>query len=96
VLFETMQPGPAATMESDASPDVTLALFAARGAWVLIAANNGQEPRTVAARMPPDVPYAIWTSLLDGTTMSMLSEPSGPRLTLPLRLGQAAVYFADR
>jgi hypothetical protein len=46
--------------------------------------------------MSPEVPYAIWTSLLDGSTMSMLSEPTGPRLTLPLRPGQVGVYFADR
>jgi hypothetical protein len=96
VLFETMQPGPAVTMGPDVPADVTVALFAAQGIWVLIAASNGQEPRTVTARMSPEVPYAIWTSLLDGSTMSMLSEPAGPRLSLPLRPGQAAVYFADR
>jgi hypothetical protein len=96
VLFDGMQRGPDPIMESGASSDSLVAIFAAVRTWVLIAANGGDRPRTLVARFPPDVPYAIWTSLVDGSTMSMLSDAAGPRLTLTLAPGHAAVYFADR
>ena len=95
-LFEAMTAAPAAVLEAGADPDVAVALFAAPRVWVLILANAAAAPRTVSARLAAQVPYAIWTSLIDASTMSMLSERTGPRVTLELGPGQAAVYFADR
>jgi hypothetical protein len=95
-LFESMTAAPAAVLETRADPEVTVALFAAPRVWVLILANTATSPRTVSARLAANVPYAIWTSLIDASTMSMLSERTGPRVTLELGPGQAAVYFADR
>lgn len=96
LLFESMTAAPAAVLETRADPEVTVALFAAPRVWVLILANTATSVRTVSARLAANVPYAIWTSLIDASTMSMLSERTGPQVVLELRPGQAAVYFADR
>jgi hypothetical protein len=95
-LFEGMTPGPAVTVSKGGSPDTTVALFAATRIWVLIAANTGRDARELEVRFPAEVPYALWTSLVDGDTMSMLADPAGPRWTVQLGGGAAAVYFADR
>ena len=95
-IFEAMTPGPAVTVAKGGSPDTTVALFAATRIWVLIATNTGRDARELEVRVPAEVPYALWTSLLDGDTMSMLADSGGPRWTVQLAGGAAAVYFADR
>ncbi len=95
-LFEGMTPGPAATVVKGGAQTTTVALFGASRIWVLIAANAGRDRRELEVRFPPEVPYALWTSLLDGETMSMLADPAGPRWAVQLAGGAAAVYFADR
>ncbi len=95
-LLESMTPGPAVTTIKGGGQDTTVALFATSRIWVLIAANAGREDREVDVRFPPEVPYALWTSLLDGATMSMLADPAGPRWTMQLAPGSASVHFADR
>ena len=96
VLFEGMAPGPPPLLESAAASGGVVSLFAAPRTWVLIVTHTGQAVRTLTARFAPGVPYAIWTSLLDGSTMSMLSDPGGPQIALQLAPGEVAVYFADR
>lgn len=95
-LFEGMTPGPAVTIEKGGTQNTTVTLFAAARIWVLIAANTGRDGRELEVRFPAGVPYALWTSLLDGETMSMLADPAGARWTMQLAGGAAVVYFADR
>jgi hypothetical protein len=95
-LLDDLRPGPTVTFESAAPPGVTAGLFAAPRTWVIIAANAGRTRADLVLRLPVTAPYALWTSLLDGSTMSMLSEPAGPRWSVQLAPGQAVVYFIDR
>jgi hypothetical protein len=96
MLLGALQPGPAVAVESGASPAVVARLFAVPRTWVIIAANTGRAPADLVVRLPASVPYALWSSLIDDSTMSMLSEPAGPRWTVRLAAGQAAVYLTDR
>jgi len=95
-MLDALQPGPAVVMESGVAPAVAVRLFAAPGSWLIIAANAGRAPADLVVRLPASLPYALWSSLLDESTMSMLSERAGPRWSLRLAAGQAAVYFTDR
>ncbi len=94
-LLGALQPGPAVTFLRPA-PGITVSLMSTPRTWILIAANADRRARDLDVRLPAHVPYALWVSLFDGSTMSMLSEPTGPRWELELAAGQAAVYFTDR
>ncbi len=96
VLFDQIQPGPAVVFESARPPGVAVALFNTPRAWVLIATNTAAVSAHLVARFPATVRYALWVSLLDSSNMSMLSEPAGPRWTVDLARGAAAVYLIDR
>jgi hypothetical protein len=95
-LLENLRPGPTVKLESAAPTGATVALFGTPRTWVVIAANASPTLVDLILRLPPTVPYALWTSLLDGSTMSMLSEPAGPRWSVQLAPGQAVVYLTDR
>ena len=48
------------------------------------------------AELPKSVAPALWTSLLDGSGMSMLSRPTGPRWTFQLAPGEAGIWTIEK
>jgi hypothetical protein len=76
-LFDQLQPGPTVSVRTDAS-DLRVDLFQTPRSWVLFATSLDPQARRVEASLPRVIPAALWTSLLDGTGMSMLSRADGP------------------
>jgi hypothetical protein len=65
-------------------------------AWVIIATNAGRTAVGAALELPKGVPYAIWVSLLDASTIAMVDRPEGARWKFELAAGAAAVYVIDK
>jgi hypothetical protein len=94
-LISSLRPGPAVTVEA-APRGLDVVLLDAGRAWVLVATNTAPVEARAVARLPAAVPYALWVSLLDGSTMSMLRQSSGPRWTFTIAGGEAMVYVIDK
>ena len=95
-LFLDTRAGPRVAIQSPASPDVDVVLLETSRAWMLIATNTSAARVSTVAELPAAVPPALWTSLLDGSGLSMLSRPSGPRWTFELAAGEAAIWVIDK
>jgi hypothetical protein len=65
-------------------------------AWVIIATNTGRTRVDADMALPKGVPYAIWVSLIDATTLAMVDRPDGARWRIRLDAGNAAVYLIDK
>jgi hypothetical protein len=63
---------------------------------VLFATNATRGRVKAIARLPSIVPAALWVNLLDGSQMSMLSQPIGPRWDMDLEAGAARVYVISK
>lgn len=75
---------------------VDVELFEGSRAWVVIATNAGQDRARTEVALPRGVPYAIWVSLLDESTLAMLDRPDGARWRLEIDAGAALVYVIDK
>ena len=95
-LFATAHPGPAVALEKPAPKGVEVALLDGGRAWVLIATSTSPSRASIVARLPAEVPPALWVSLIDGGTMSMLRQPSGPRWSVTIDPGAALVFVIDK
>ena len=63
---------------------------------MLIATNTGQSRAEAEVALPPGVPYAIWVSLVDASTIAMRDRPAGARWRFEIDAGAAAVYVIDK
>jgi hypothetical protein len=95
-LFDTLEPGPTVAVEAVLPGAVDVALRQTPRSWVIIATNCGEEPARGTARFPSDVPPALWTSLIDGTGLSMLNSPNGPSWSFSLEPGGVLVYLIQK
>ena len=71
-------------------------LFEGPRAWVIIATNTSRTEAAAEVALPKGVPYAIWVSLLDPSTIAMADRPDGARWKLRLDGGAAGVYVIDK
>jgi hypothetical protein len=85
---------PLAPQPASAGMDVTL--LDAERSWVLIATNTSGRRRTGLVHLPGPVPYALWVSLIDGSTLSMRADGAGPTWEFDFAAGRAAVYVIDK
>jgi hypothetical protein len=95
-LFNSLRPAPAVKVLGPAAPALDVALLQDDRSWVLFATNATRARVRAVARLPSTVPAAMWVNLLDGSQMSMLSEPIGPRWNLDLEAGAARIYVIDK
>lgn len=95
-LFASVTPGPPVSMQSPAPPGVDVVLLEAPRVWVLVSTNTSAVPVNSVAELPPSVAPALWTSLLDGSNMSMLSRTIGPRWSFQLGPGEAGVWTIEK
>lgn len=94
VMVDTLTPGPAAKTDP-AVPGLDVVLMDAVRSWVLIATNTaapGSPPADTYVFLPRGVPPAEWLNLFDGSTISMLRQPTGPRWHIVLGPGDVRVY----
>ncbi|HET9270546.1 MAG TPA: hypothetical protein VFO31_20355 [Vicinamibacterales bacterium] len=95
-LFAATRPGPAVIMAPPLPKGVEVTLLDGGRGWVLIATSTARTRVPFVAQLPADVPPALWVSLVDGGTMSMLRQASGPRWTAAIEPGGALVYVIDK
>lgn len=95
-LFAEVRPGPAPTIQAPAPAGVEVVLLETPRVWVLLSTNTSAARITAVAELPKSVAPALWTSLLDGSGMSMLSRPAGPRWTFQLAPGEAGVWTIEK
>ena len=58
--------------------------------------TDGAWPLLPEAQLPPAIPYAMWLSLLDGSTMAMLEQRDGPKWTFDLEPWAVRIYVIDK
>lgn len=95
-LFGTVTGGPPVTLAAPVPAGVDVVLLEAPRAWVLVSTNTSNTRVTAIAELPKAVAPALWTSLLDGSGMSMLSRPVGPRWTFELGAGEAGIWTIEK
>jgi hypothetical protein len=95
-LFAVARPGPPVRIASPVARGLEVALLDGERAWVLIATNTAGTRATFVAHLPVEVAAALWVSLIDGGTMSMLRETTGPRWTAAIEPGAAMVFVIDK
>jgi hypothetical protein len=95
-LFEALQPGPAVRVAVPAPRGFDVVLLQDARSWVLAATNTAARPVRAVVDLPAPVPPAMWVNLLDGTAMSMLGRPAGPRWTVTLERGGARFDVIDK
>ncbi len=95
-LFNSLRAAPPAKVLGPAAPALDVLLMQDDRSWVLFATNATRARVRAVARLPATVPAAMWVNLLDGSQMSMLSEPVGPRWNLDLEAGAARIYVIDK
>jgi hypothetical protein len=95
-LFAVTRPGPAVAIASPAPKGLEVTLLDGGRAWVLIATSTAPSRISFVATLPADVPPALWVSLIDGGTMSMLRQAAGPRWTGTIEPGAAMVFVIDK
>jgi hypothetical protein len=95
-LFAVTRPGPAVSIAAPAPKGVEVALLDGGRAWLLIATSTAPARASFVANLPVEAPPALWVSLIDGGTMSMLRQPAGPRWTAMIEPGAAMVFVIDK
>lgn len=95
-LFGESRDGPNVTFETPPAPGVDVALRDAGKAWIVIATNVSSKQVRVSARLPATVPYAMWLSLLDGSTLAMLEDAAGPKWLFDLDARGVRVHVIDK
>ena len=83
-LFNEIRSAPVVSVLGPAAPALDVVLIQDERSWVLVATNTAKGRVQAVVHLPPVVPAAMWVNLLDGSQMSMLSQPIGPRWNLEL------------
>jgi hypothetical protein len=95
-LFETLAIGPPVMFEGAKPDGVDVVLLDGGRWWMLVATNASRRRAAGVVRLPTGVPPALWLELNDGSNISMLHQPDGPRWTFGLASGGARVYVIDK
>lgn len=94
-LFTQCRTGPTLTLERPAA-GLDVVLLDAGRSWVVMATNVSGRRVRASVRLPASVPYAMWLSLLDGSTMAMLEQPDGPKWVFDLDGWGVRMYVIDK
>jgi hypothetical protein len=95
-LVTDLEPGGSIRLDGKAPDSLDLILLQDLRSWVLVATNTAHSVVRAVAHLPAGTPPALWSSLLDGTTMSMINQLEGPTWNLTLEPGVARVYVIDK
>jgi hypothetical protein len=95
-LIAELRAGPSLQFVSLRPAPLDVQLLEGSRAWVLIATNTGESRVEAEVALPPGIPYAIWVSLVDTSTIAMLARPTGARWRFAIDGGAASVYVIDK
>ncbi len=96
LLFGALKPAASPRVVWNRSPALDATLLQSARAWVLFVTNDGDRAVAAELQLPAGVPYAIWVSLIDASTIGMRDRPDGARWNLALEPGQAVAYVIDK
>jgi hypothetical protein len=82
--------------EGRAPSAIDVTLLEADRTFVLVATNTSGLRVRGAAVLPPAVPYAMWLNLLDGSSMAMLEQVTGPKWAFEMPPWGVKVYVIDK
>ena len=85
-----------ATVDGASADDLDLALLNDNRSWTLVVTNTSASRVRAVAHLPAGLPSALWVNLLDGSLLSIINEPAGPRWSLELDGGTARVYVVNK
>jgi len=97
-MVDTFMAGPRVTVDPPV-PALDVTLVDAARSWVIIATNTaepGTPPADTFVYLPRGVPPAEWLNLFDGSTISMLRQPTGARWHVVLGPGDVRVYVIGK
>jgi len=95
-LVERLRPGPPVTIGPPAPAGLEVVMLDGEESWIILATNLGTARQKAVASLLSGIPYGLWVSWLDGTDLSMLSTPNGPRWTFEIDAGKALVYITGK
>jgi len=95
-LVTDLQPGGSVRVDGKPPVELDIVLLQDSRSWVLVATNTAHAALKAVAHLPAGTPPALWSSLLDGTTMSMINQIEGPTWNFTLDPGVARVYVVDK
>jgi len=95
-LVTDLQAGGSVRVDGKPPVELDIVLLQDSRSWVLVATNTAHSSLRAVAHLPAGTPPALWSSLLDGTTMSMINQLEGPTWNLTLEPGVARVYVVDK
>jgi hypothetical protein len=96
LLFAQLHDGPRVVVDAPRPASLDIVLLEAQKSWVIIATNGSGNRTRAVAHLPATVPYAQWLNLIEGSTLAMLNEPSGPRWNLDLEGWGVGIYLIDK
>jgi hypothetical protein len=95
-VIDQSRPGPPVVIDRPAPAAFDAVLLDSGRSWALVATNLSPSRARATAHLPAGVPYGLWVDLLTGSTMAMLSEPSGPKWAVNLEGWGVRVYVIDK
>lgn len=95
-LVEAWRPAGRVALDPPAPDALDLMLLSDSRSWVLVVTNTSRSRVSAVARLPAGVPGALWVNLLDGSLLSMIRQPSGPRWSLEVGGGVVRVYVVNK
>ena len=95
-LIKALRPGPGVIMTPESVPGLDVVMLDADRSWVVIATNTSSTPVAASVRLPAGTPYALWTDLLDNSSLAMAGETAGPRWNLKMDAHSTRVYLMDK
>jgi hypothetical protein len=95
-LIEDWRPASRIAIDPPAPEALDLCLLEDDRSWVLVVTNTARAKVRAVAHLPSGVPAALWLNLLDGSMLSMISQPPGARWSLDLEPAAARVYAVNK
>ena len=95
-LVDRLRPGPPVSIDPPEAAGLEVVMLDGDSSWIIVATNLGTTRQKAVAALLSGIPYGLWVSWLDGTDLSMLSTPNGPRWTFEIDAGKALVYITGK
>jgi hypothetical protein len=95
-LIAEWRPAGRVALEGSAPDALDLQLLEDGRSWILVVTSTSRARVRAVAHLPAGVPAALWVNLLDGSLLSMISQPAGARWSLDLEAGAARVYVVNK
>jgi hypothetical protein len=95
-LMAEWRPAGRVALDASAPDALDVQLLEDGRSWILVVTSTSRARVRAVAHLPAGVPAALWVNLLDGSLLSMISQPAGARWSLDVEAGAARVYVVNK